>query len=91
MKRKRCWTLVALGAAALAAGCRSGGGIDRADRAPGAAYAWRSVATHFSQDCRATAATVSGAPAAFVRGTKASLVDLRESCRMYLDNTYSAK
>ena len=72
--------------AALCAGCRSHGGLDRSDCPVGLKYAAACLAAHERDDVAATKRTVSDAPAAVKRSIRTSCDDLTESYYLYLEN-----
>ena len=80
----RRWGLLLAGAAALG-GCRSDGGIDRQDAAPGLRFAASRVALRTEEDADATVRTLGAIPAALARDVTTSLDDLAATWSLYLD------
>jgi hypothetical protein len=86
--KTRTW-LAAAAAAALCAGCRAGGGIDRSDSATGMRFATDCVAHQTRDDCVQTRRTLSSAPAAFARSFSDGVHDLRADADLYLGRASS--
>ncbi len=75
--------------AAVCAGCRAGGGIDRADCATGWKFSTGCVAEQTREDWVQTGRTISSAPAAFVRSFADAPRDLRADAALYLGGATS--
>lgn len=72
--------------ATLCAGCRSDGGIGRADNARGMKFVTDSLAGHFRSDVAATSERFSNVSEKVSRHVSNSLRDLRETYYLYLEN-----
>jgi hypothetical protein len=83
---RRTW-IATLAASALAVGgCRSDGGIDRADCASELEFASSRIAEHTREDVRTTRETIASIPRALARSVSNSLRDMQDSWHLYLEN-----
>jgi hypothetical protein len=78
--------LAAAALAALCTGCRSDGGIDRSDCAPGMRFAVNSVVRQTKEDAANTKRTLADAPDALRRSVAQSRRDFTTSYYLYLQN-----
>lgn len=76
--------LVAL--AALCAGCRSDGGLDRQDCGRGMAFSTNRVASRFEYDCRRTYYLLSSIPSALESSLTEGTDRVRDTYYLYLEN-----
>lgn len=77
--------LAALAAAALCAGCRSNGGIDRADGADGMRFSTSRLAEREAESCDATVETVRGVPGWIATQFEDGWEQIAYTYRLYLD------
>jgi len=75
--------------AALCAGCRSDGGIDRSDSRTGMKFSTSALATHMREDVAKTRRTLADAPDALRRSVVQSKKDLVTDYYLYLQNGQS--
>ncbi len=75
--------------AAVCAGCRSDGGIDRSDGPMGWKFSTSRIANHTRDDVANTTRTIQSAPGALQRSVDASRKNLTDSYYLYFQNGQS--
>jgi hypothetical protein len=78
--------LLVLAATLAVAGCRSDGGIDRADTVKGMSFACESVLSRTEQDARTTRDTLARLPGSVSESFRDSGRTMAETYHLYLDS-----